>query len=926
MAREVQTPAGPGGMFARAQARIGTPNRKTTSGTAVLLRHLVNARGPGLRSTPVEETWKDEGAAPQFRRPHPDQVRGEDGDYSRHSQRDQRGGSAKSRQAAREEEFDFEETPARRPSLPWNDGELERFEQKESVWAPAWRQQGSLAPDWQLDRREDHQRSQERSRRQRLGSQSGYFFATLGQRSISIGQRTSYLGQTGYRWAIDQKDRFLSTILGRILLAVAAAVLLLGIIGSAGAAFSQYAHIKMELATAVADLQNAGASLRQLQQSPFETSAIQDAREHLDVAHAAFVKMNDDIQAMPGILSLTPIVGSKLDAVFTIGPLAVKATQAGILGCDILSILAPKVQNPLATNVPGLRSSDVSAISAKFSSVYSLVHAVLAAAQALPPSAVSFSPVLGSLLTMVSNNLPEFQQGLQDARNLVALLPQLLGVGKPANYLLEVLDSSDLRPGGGLMNSFGAVTVVGGRLQGEPQIRDVDLCSQQAAGKGIPLPSSYRWFTTSGGTLDFQDANLDADFAANAQMGQDLYNDAGCSALLSGGITSFQGVIALTPQVIEDVLRQITGPITLPEYKNLVISPSNLIQEIHLQQLGTVGQGESESPVDPNPVCSQSSFRHCFTAYLFSVLLAQLAKSDASDPGRLGRILENAMVSKDIQIYFTNPQAEAALAHRDLASAINAPKSGDSLMVVDANEGNVTANNYLTYTWSDRISIDTSGNATHHLTLTYNYPDTPETRANAYPTDPNLSDPNLFVYQDYLHIYVPSSSTSISPPTGLRPVGAAPPTTTGDGLRIIEGLIYEPIGAKFTVDLTWTVPQAAIRTSNGWLYQYALEKQAGIDNRPLDIAVSLPSCAKIFGAPQGFTTPTPGSAVYNRPLDQDVTLELAVYLLLDCHQLKDRPEGERGRSPSVGGACCHRTTRCILVRVCPRDDCVLIAW
>jgi len=843
------------------------------------------------RATPVEKSGRDEGAAPQFRRPHPDQFRGEEGDYSRHSQRDhhdRRSGAAKSRQMAYEEEFDAE-TPVRprgdadgdagrdrpaprreeRTRHAWNEDQRERFDQRESVWAPAWQQHGPPAPEWQLDRREERRRSPQKSRGQGWASQSGYFFATLGQRSISIGKRTSDLGQTSYRWAIDQKDRFLSTVFGRILLAAVAVVLLLGIIGSAGAAYSRYTHIKMELATAVADLQNVGASLRQLQRNPFEASAIREAREHLAVAHAAFVEMNDDVQGIPGILSLTPGVGSKLSAAFAIGPMAVKATQAAILGCDILALLAPTLQMPLATNVPGLSLSDVNTISTKFASIYSLVGSVLAEVQSLPPSAMSFNPVLGSLLVMARNNLPEFQQGLRDARNLVALLPQLLGVGNPAHYLLEVLDPSDLRPGGGLIESFGDLTVVGGRLQGEPQLRDVDLCGQQATGKGMPLPGSYSWFTTSGGTLNFQDANLDTDFAADAQMGQDLYNDAGCSALLSGGITSFQGVIALTPQVIDDVLQQITGPITLPDYKNLVISPTNLIQEIHSQQ-GTSGQ--SGTKVDPNPVCGKSSFGHCFTAYLFSVLLAQLAKtnsSGSSDPGRLGRILENAIVSKDIQIYFTDPKAEAALAHRDLASTINPPNSGDSLMVVDANEGNVKANNYLTYTWNEQVTIDTSGNATHHLTLTYLWPDTPETRANAYP-----ASPNQYIYEDYLHIYVPSSSTTISPPANLRSVGTVPAITTGDGLKIIEGLIYEPIGATFTVDLTWTVPQAAIRTANGWLYQDNIDKQAGFDNRPLNIAVTLPSCANIFSASPGFTMPTAATANYKQPLSQDVSLSL----------------------------------------------------
>jgi hypothetical protein len=232
-------------------------------------------------------------------------------------------------------------------------------------------------------------------------------------------------------------------------------------------------------------------------------------------------------------------------------------------------------------------------------------------------------------------------------------------------------------------------------------------------------------------------------------------------------------------------------------------------------------------------------------------------------------MLEEALQAKDMQVYFSNSGAEAVLAHHDLASALSAPQSGDSLMVVDANEGFVTANNYLTYTWNDRISVDVSGNAAHHLTLTYDWPRTQDSYNNAYP-----AQPNQYVYQDYLRIYVPQSATDIAPPTNLRPSGTASSVITSFGLKVIEGLIYLPIGEKVTVDLSWTVPHAAMEVSGNWLYQYAIEKQAGIDDRPMDIAVSLPSCGNITGASQGFTTPTAGSAVYRQPLNSDLTLHL----------------------------------------------------
>ena len=715
-------------------------------------------------------------------------------------------------------------------------------------------------------------RQQDRKPRKKLKEprpESGYLAAWT-QRGLAMGNRAGNLGQTGYRWAVEQKDRFLSTRRGRLIVATLVVVaLLLSIVGSTAVVYAQLSQVKTQATAALGHLESAATYVNQLQHDPFDISAVRGAEEQLIAANSGFSVMNRDIQGIPGFLSLAPITGSKLAAATQLGPIAVEATEAGILGCQILAILLPRLRDPLAANIAGLSSVDIGSITTKFNSIYTLMTSVLAHIQSLPPAAASLAPGLTPLLALVNSHIPQLQQGLQDARTLVTELPQLLGVGQPANYLLEILDTSELRPGGGVIGSFGALALSGGRMQGQPQIKDMGLCNVLPASKGIPLTSRYSWFTGGGNSLTLQDTNLDADFATNAQLGEELYADSGCSALLKGNMTSFQGVIAITPQLLENVLENISGPITLPDYHNLVISQNNLIQEIHAQELGSQGPAGTTTSIDPNPICDHASYSSCFTPYLFSVLLTKLAGTRAPDAPQLGTILEEAVQAKDIQVYFTSSEAEAALTHHNLASALNAPTSGDSLMVVDANEGFVTANNYMTYTWNDRVSIDVSGNATHHLTLTYDWPRTQDSYNNAYP-----AEPNQYVYQDYLRIYVPESAVDISPPTGLRHSGTAPPITTGFGLKVIEGLIYLPIGEKMTTDLSWTVPHAAVEISGGWLYQYAVEKQAGMDDRPMNIDLSLPSCGKITGTPQGFTTPTADTAAYSRPLNSDLALSL----------------------------------------------------
>ena len=689
-----------------------------------------------------------------------------------------------------------------------------------------------------------------------------------GKRSDGRGRRAGAPGQTSYQWAAKQRKHILSTRRGRIITAIVSACLLLGMFGTVGLAYAEYRHVKSQAAVGLTDLKSAEVDLKTLETNPFDTTAITAAQGELTQANLAFIQMNDSIQHIPGVLGLVPIVGSEVDAVLQIGPIAVEATQAGVLGCQILGILAPKLKNPLTTSIAGLTTTDIATIDGKFTTLYSLASTILAQVRALPPSATSLDPRLGPLLSSVSTNMPQFEQGLQDAKNVVAMLPQLLGVGKPANYLLEVMDSTELRPGGGFIGNFGDVTLSGGRMQGKPQIKDVDLLDQHY--KGITLPSQFSWFTSGGRVLGFRDSNLDADFPSDAKRAIQIYNYENGSSVLdnnsAGPITSFQGVIAVTPQLIEQAMA-ITGNITLPQYGGLVVTPQNLIDTIHIYQL-TPGLGGSDTQIDPS---CQSSQRKVFTCYLFKAFLSKLGQASSTNFGKLGKLVENAIHGKDIQIYLANPGAEALLQHHDLASAITAPTSGDGLMVVDANVGGIKANNQIQYTWNDRISLDASGDATHHLMLTYDWPNTPY---NSYYSFPCMTC--SLAYQDFLRIYIPKDATHILPPdtSELDPFHA-PTVTTGFNMTVVEGLLYQPIGTKSTVSLSWTVPHAALRTGGSWLYQYAVEKQAGINTRPVDVSLTLPACARIAGPLQGFTTPTAQSAIYNQSaLTSDVTLSL----------------------------------------------------
>src|SRR6185437_13611115 len=111
------------------------------------------------------------------------------------------------------------------------------------------------------------------------------------------------------------------------------------------------------------------------------------------------------------------------------------------------------------------------------------------------------------------------------------------GVGKPATYLVLVLDSSELRPTGGFIGNFGALQLNAGKLDPGFSISDVTLIDSSvkfgvptvAVNQVIPIPDKYAWLKTvfSAGSSDswsLRDSNLDPDYPTTAKYALSLYN------------------------------------------------------------------------------------------------------------------------------------------------------------------------------------------------------------------------------------------------------------------------------------------------------------------------------------------------------------------------------------------------------------------
>ena len=588
-------------------------------------------------------------------------------------------------------------------------------------------------------------------------------------------------------------------------------------------------------------LRSAVTLLESLQSQPFALETVKQAQQQFTEALHDVKIVNAQLINLSGVANLTPIYGSRLIAAMHLSALAIDVSQAGISGCKLWEIVSSHFGTSLSASPSGLTMADFTAITSEYQIVQASLNAAINEATQLTPASVSFNAHLTKLLQEFQANIPFVRTLLAEIQQLLPALPGLLGVGTPAHYLVEILDSTELRPGGGFIGNYAIATLSNGRLT-DAHVTDTYILDRSfaLAGNSIPFPSAYQWFANDLGVSSWslRDSNLDADFPTDARYGESIYQR-------EGGTVALQGVIAITPAFIEQVLN-VTGPINMPEY-NETVTAQNLISLIHLHQLSST----AGSDLIPSPD-GYSSQRKYFTELLGERLLARVQALPSSALPVLMKDFVHAVQSKDVQSYFNANAAENILLSNHLADTIESP-SGDSLFVVDANVGGDKANNQITSTINDQVTIDRNGNVVHHTTLSYSW----ATAGDVYGSG---------LYRDYVRVYVPTSSSLLSQ-QGWQPEGS----NIAFGRRVWTGFFTLVYGQTRTITLTWANHSVAKDSSNQRQYHYLLQRQAGIQQIVV-MQIVLPSCVLVVNKEHGLLSQSNNTEQFSGALTGDLNV------------------------------------------------------
>jgi hypothetical protein len=383
---------------------------------------------------------------------------------------------------------------------------------------------------------------------------------------------------------------------------------------------------------------------------------------------------------------------------------------------------------------------------------------------------------------------------------LNAFVPWLSDTSTTHHLLVLFQNPSEMRPGGGFLGSYADVSIKGGTITNIAfhDVADADLAFKQKIEPPAPLQLEETAFRPA-------DANWFFDFPTSASETIQMFEAATPS-------TTFDGVVAVTPQVMSDLL-SVTGPITLPgttpKAASTTFTSDNLV--VQIQKIVQAGQAQGKT----QSAGGNATYPKAVLAQLYPAILQQLASStDAQKQQMLGLAL-NWISNKDLMFYATNPAFETfAKTYGATGDVYQLPQNfnGDYLAIANADINSDKSELYMAQDVSYDAAIGSDGTLTTNLTITRTH---------------NGNQSPYWWYQttnqDYMQIFVPNGSTLQNQSGGIIKSVPAPINYTRDGYSTdpIVAAIASTTQQNFSYPKVTTHEESGKQVFTVWSRTYA---------------------------------------------------------------------------------------------------------
>lgn len=324
------------------------------------------------------------------------------------------------------------------------------------------------------------------------------------------------------------------------------------------------AWIGLKASSIKAELEAAAGLIPQLKQQVLAADADSAAAT---VAEVRSHTLNARRSAEDPIWMLTsslPWIGPNLSAVAEVARSADDVTNLGL--SPLLNVYESLDWEAL---IPSANGSNLEPLKAAAPTVQSAAYTVRASSERLQDiDSSQLLPQVAAPLQEVSAELKQATGALTSAADAAKVLPNMLGVDGPKNYLLMIQNNAESRASGGIPGALAVLTLDRGKLSLGTQSSATELGVMSSA---LPVdPEQVKIYSTRLGKY-LQDTNLTPDFPTAASTARAMWQEKTGQRV--------DGVISIDPVVLSYIL-QSTGPVAVTGPELAVVKSAGLPTEL----------------------------------------------------------------------------------------------------------------------------------------------------------------------------------------------------------------------------------------------------------------------------------------------------------------------------------------------------------
>ena len=568
----------------------------------------------------------------------------------------------------------------------------------------------------------------------------------------------------------------------------------------------------------------------------------QRAEQLFAVAERNFAAADQSLGSITNVPSLVvPVVGSNMHAARELTRIGLDLSRAGQ---DLTRQVNSEGLHLVEGRVP---LEKVTAIAPQLASASDLLESSKAAIDDLERGYLVGQMKTG--IRELSRDLTSASHNAITASSAARIAPIILGQSTPRHYLLVVQNPAELRGTGGLVGSWGILTVDNGKVHLESIERTTTL-NRLANGRKLHASDEYKnRYARFDPATNFQNANITPDFPTAAAVMADLFQQS-----LK---TQVDGVIAVDPQGLAALL-ELTGPVRVADWPTPITS-ANVI-DVTLR--------------DAYSVFAKTPDRADF---LGDVARAAVDKATAGDLGslqKLSQVLGKAAHQGHFSLWFPTAAEQQVVDDAGISGRMPVA-TGDSLHVSNTNAGGNKLDYYLQRSIDYSVTVSpaadltkavTQGTVTVELNNTAPPSGLPEIAAG--PFDGQTDRFSYGQNRTFVSVFSPLDYTGARVGDQSRGLEVAPEL----GRKVYSTYldVFAQQAVKFAVDLSGVVKLQPA----GW-YDLTLIHQPTLHTDQVTVRVAVPAGFRILDARGGLTV-VDGVAQGTIPLDQTRTVRVKI--------------------------------------------------